>query len=219
MKRAILLSIIALAFVMNTSCKKNDDVKGAKAKFTVKEKTSNRLAAKGASVGTFTFTKAEIGISKVDFEIQTNTNDNEYEYEGNYTFDILTGTSTPPIPYVEVDPGTYHDLEIKVDRTLSGGNSIDIVGIYTIAGVSYNFEYTSTMDEDYDIENMEGVRIDPNSTVTFTLYIDLPSLFSGLDFASAIVGPNNVIQINNQVNSNLAETIEDRFDDVMDFDD
>ncbi len=204
-----------------TSCDKNEDITDAKAKFTVKEKTADKPVATKASIGTFTFTKAVIGISKVDFEVEANTNDDEleFEYEGSYSFDILTGTSTPPLPYVEIEPGTYHELEVKVDRTLPSGSSLEISGTYTIAGMSYDFEFTSTLDEDYEIENNIGVQVDPNSTVTFTLYIDLPNLFNGVDFALAQLGPNNIIQINANSNSNFAELIENNFNNALDFDD
>ncbi len=221
MKKVVLLSMMAVLFFTVASCDKNEDITDAKAKFTVKEKNASKPAATKAKagIGTFTFTKAVIGISKVDFEIETGGNDNEYEYEGNYSFDILTGASTPPLPYVEIEPGTYHELEVKVDRTLPGGSSIEIEGTYTIAGFSYNFKYTSTLDEDYEIENNVGIQVDPNSNVTFTLYIDLPGLFNGVDFAQAVIGANNIIEINGNTNSDLAEMIEDNFNNAMDFDD
>ncbi|NOZ35798.1 MAG: hypothetical protein GXO80_10935 [Chlorobi bacterium] len=219
MKRTILLSTTVIFLLFNIGCKKETTVNDAKAKFTVKQKNAAKTLNKSVNTGSFAFSKVVIGISKIDFEMETGSNDQDYEYEGNYIFDVLTGTSTPLINYVEVTPGTYHELEIKVDRTLSSGNSIEINGTYTEDGTTYTFEYSSILDEDYDVDNLSGVTADPNSDIIFTLYLDLPTLFNGIDFSAATVDDDGVIRINDNSNSNLAETIEDIFDDVMDFDD
>ena len=212
-----LLAILIMLTAMN-SCKKtkNDE---AKAKFSVKEKsTASKLEAKTPLIGTFNFTKAIIGVSKVDFEIETGSDDQDFEYEGAYSFDVLTGQSTPPMPTVEITPGTYHELEVEIDNVLPSGNSIEISGTYSIGNIDFPFEFTSTMDEDYDVDNPSGIQVNEGEVVTFLLELDLPSLFAGIDFSTASIDNDGVIRINATSNSNLQDIIENNFDDIMDFD-
>ncbi len=217
MKTIVKLFAVLVVLTALNSCKKKNDQ--AKAKFSIKEKTSTRsMSAKAAPIGEFSFTKAIVGVSKIDFEMQIGDDDQDYKYEGAYRFDVLTGTSTPAIEPVEITPGTYHELEVKIDDVLASGNSIEIEGTYQVGNTSFKFEFSSTMDEDYDIDDPNGVNVGEGDYVTFLLEMDLPSLFAGIDFASANVDADGVIRINDTSNPLLQKIIEDNFDDIMDFD-
>ena len=211
MKQTIFLVATMLMFTIS-SCKKDDD--NAYAKFSVKQKTSTSKSING---GTFTFSKALIGISEIDFEIETDSNDHDFEYEGAYQFNILTGTSSPEISSVKITPGTYHELEINIDNVLTSGKSIEISGTYD-NGTTYQFEFSSTFNDDYDIENTTGINVNAGETVNFVLLLDLEALFNGVDFATADIDSDNIIRINSSSNSNLASIIENNLDNIMDFD-
>ncbi len=211
MKQTFFLVVTMLIFTIS-SCKKDDD--NAYAKFSVKQKTST---LKSTNSETFTFSKALIGISEVDFEIETGSYDQDFEYEGAYQFNILTGTSSPAISSVEITPGTYHELEINIDNVLTSGKSIEISGTYD-NGTIYQFEFSSTFNEDYDIENTTGINANTGETVDFVLSLDLEALFNGVDFTTANIDNDNIIRINSSSNSNLASIIENNLDNIMDFD-
>lgn len=211
MKKTIYLLVAVLIFTIS-SCKKDDEK--ANAKFSVKQMTTS---SKAVQSGTFTFSKANIGISEIDFEIETGDDDQDFEYEGAFQFDILTGTSSPAIPTIEVAPGTYHELEFEIDDVLASGKSIEISGTYNDDN-SYQFEFTSTLEEDYDIENINGITASFGQTVNFVLDLDLVALFNDVDFGSADMDNDNIIRINSSSNSDLASIIEDNLDDIMDFD-
>lgn len=210
-----MLSMMVLLLSM-TACKKNHTSK-AGATFSVKAK--NLSALRMANTGTFNFTKAMLGLSKIKFKKEVGDNEMKYKFEGIYSFDILTGTCQPPLGVIEIDPGKYTKLKIKVDNVMPTGNSIEIEGTYTENGTDYPFEFTSTLDEDYEIENPTGITVDANQEIHFVLYLDLKSLFNGVNFSTATVGNDGVIHINHNSNSQLASIIENNFDDAMDFDD
>ena len=213
MKHSVYLTSILLIFMVGfNSCKKNDEV--ANATFSIKQKN---LQLKGTDSGTFTFSKALVGVSKIDFEFETDSNDQDFKYKGVYQFNVLTGKSLPPIKPVELMPGTYHDLEIDIDDVLSSGNSIEISGTYD-DGHLYHFEFTSTDDEDYDIEDTQGISVAKGTTVNFVLYLDLKALFKGVDFSRAKVDNDNIIRINSLSNPDLASIVENNLDNIMDFD-
>ncbi len=205
--------VTTMLILLFSSCKKDDE--NTYAKFSVKQKVST---SKSTNSETFTFSKALIGISEIDFEIETGSDDNDFEYEGAYQFNILTGASSPAISSAEITPGTYHELEINIDNVLTSGKSIEISGTYD-NGTTYQFEFTSTLNEDYDIENTTGINANAGETVDFILSLNLEALFNGVDFTTADVDNDNIIRINSSSNSNLASIIENNLDNIMDFDD
>lgn len=211
MKQTIFLVATLLIFIIS-SCTKDDE--NANAKFSVKQKVST---SKSTQSETFTFSKALVGISKIDFEMETDSEDQDFEYEGTFQFNILTGASSPAISSVEITPGTYHELEINIENVLTSGKSIEIFGTYD-NGTTYQFEFTSTLNEDYDIQNTTGITATIGETVNFVLYLDLESLFNGVDFTTADMDNDNIIKINSSSNSSLASIIENNFDNIMDYD-
>ena len=216
MKTKLKLIVVLILVATFNSCKK-DSNPNAEAAFTIKEKSTPNRDAKIRQIGSFTFTKALVGVKKVKFEMEHGDYEQEYKYKGDYTFDVLTGTSTPPIQPVEIQPGTYTGLKVKIDNVMPSGNSIEIAGTYEVGGMSYQFEFTSTSDQEYEVENDNGISVQQGNTVNFVLQLDLPSLFSGVNFASATIDNDGVIRINGSSNPVLQDFIEDRFDDIMDF--
>jgi len=213
MKRTIYL-LAALLFISFSSCKKDAEV--ASAKFSMKQKTTT---LKATQIGTFTFSKANFGISEIEFEMEfeNGPDDNEFEveYEGPFQFDVLTGTSTPAINAIEITPGTYHELEFDIETVLSTGNSIEIFGTYD-DGTSFQFEFTSTFEDEFEIENKLGIDVNIGLTTNFALHLDLALLFNGVDFSTAVVDNDNIIRINSGNNENLNSIIENNLDDIMD---
>jgi hypothetical protein len=221
MKTTMKLLSILVVLIAFTSCKKESS--DAKAKLEIVEKPASATANKSANaIGTLTITKALVGVSKVDFETQAQNGDfqadQEYKYEGAFTFNLLTGESTPSIPAVTIDPGTYHELEVEIDDVMPSGNAIEVSGTYEVGGVTFQFEFTTKQDLTFEIENSQGVPVSQGDYVTFLLELDLRTLFSSIDFASATVGQNGIIRINANSNEALHSFINDRLDDMMDFD-
>ena len=216
MKTSIKLLTVLLVLTALSGCKK--DPQTAEANFTITDQsTAARSFSRVPAPVSFTFSKAVVGVKKVKFEREMNGDEQDYKYKGNYSFDILTGTSTPPLPTVEIEPGVYHKLKVKFDNVLPTGNSLEINGTATVAGVDFQFEFTSKVDAEFKIENPDGVSVNPDDIVTFVLQIDLPSLFGGVDFSTATIDADGVIRINDNSNANIQDIIENNFEDVMDF--
>jgi hypothetical protein len=208
------------------NCNTEDDPSTVKATFSIKQKkTLNKSAdakqTAAVNTGTYDFSKALLGVSKIEFEMEYEENDDEkedeIEYKGDYTFDILTGTSSPEIPPVDIEPGVYHELELYVNNIMPSGNSVEINGTYDDGNTNYVFEFSSTMDEEFEIENENGIDLAENDIAKMILYITLEDLFMGVDFSQADVDSDGVIRINSGSNSDMARIIEDNFERVMDF--
>ncbi len=227
MKKNVLL-ITSLFMVFFISC--NTDDPNSKMTFSIQQKTvlrkstvNNKQANVNALVGTFTFSKVLVGVSKIKFETEFETDDiegeDEIEYNGSFEFDVLNGTSTPAVLPIEMAPGLYHELEFNIDNVLSSGNSIEVSGTYNDGVSDYEFEFTSTIEEEYEIENVNGVDLNVNETTNFVLFLELEALFDGVDFSNIVVDEDNVIRINSSSNSEIASQIENSLEHIMEFED
>ncbi len=102
----------------------------------------------GASLGTLTLTDARLNIYQIELEQDSDEIDSEeeqeqeleVEYTGPFIIDILADTVTPELPYIELLPGVYDEIKMKLARTETGdiavsdplyGNSIYLAGSYT----------------------------------------------------------------------------------------
>ncbi len=224
MKKNVLLfaSLFVLFFI---SC--NDDDPATKSTFSIQQKQllkKSSITNKKATAilpGTFVFSKVLMGVSKIEFEKKFEKNDvemeSEIEYKGNFEFNVLNGTSTPSLPPVDLEPGIYHELEFNVDTVLSTGNSIEINGTFDDGITIYSFEFSSMMEEEFEIENKNGINLSENNIASFILYLSLEELFAGIDFISIQVDTDGIIRINSNSNSKISSKIEHNLENIMDF--
>lgn len=202
------IGIVCAALVM-LSCSKGDP----EANFAVKDKNSSNKAT-----ASYSYTEAKISISDIDFDFEKEAGtDNEKELEGNYTFNILTGEASNGNTTVEIAAGTYKELEYEMTAQLSGGNSMIVKGTATDGNGSYDFEYASSMEGEYEVES-NGETANEGDNVDFVLFIDLDAMFTGVDFANAVVDSDNVIRINENSNEALRLIIEGNLASSLEFD-
>jgi len=132
----------------------------------------------GATSGTLTLTDARINLGEVeleqdDDEIDTST---EIEFDGPFVVDFVNETVTPDIPQIEMLPGTYDNIKLKLDKVeaddvdASGeplvadtdplfGNSIYLAGTYTgtTAGgdvTAIPFSLSFDFDEEFELSGI-----------------------------------------------------------------
>ncbi|MCF6222677.1 MAG: hypothetical protein L3J34_03000 [Flavobacteriaceae bacterium] len=227
MKKNVLL-LTSFLMVFFISC--NNEDPSSQSTFSMQQKTvlrkssiANKQGTSNALIGTLTFSKVLVGVSKIkfekEFEMDDDENEEEMEYRGAYTFDVLNGTSTPAVLPIEMTPGLYHEIEFDVDNVLSSGNSIEISGTFNDGVSNYEFEFTSTMEEEYEIENENGIDLNVNEITNFVLFLELEGLFDRIDFSDVVVDEDNVIRINSNSNTDIASQIENNFEHIMEFED
>lgn len=225
-KNVLLLTSFLMMFFIGC----NNEDPSSKSTFSMQQKTvlrkssvSNKQATSNIFVGTLTFSKVLVGVSKIkferEFEMDDDENEDEMEYKGSFAFDVLNGTSTPAVLPIEMTPGLYHELEFDIDNVLTSGNSIEIFGTYNDGVSDYEFEFISTMEEEYEIENENGIDLNVNETTYFVLFLELEGLFDEIDFSNVVIDEDNVIRINSSSNAEIASQIENNFEHIMEFDD
>lgn len=147
----------------------------------------------GTEIGVLTVTDARLVLDEIEFEQDDSEIDSpieeaqelEIEFEGPFVVDLLKGTVNPPVPYTELLPGTYTEIELKLEKIEADdwaddgvalleltdplyGNSIYIEGTYTgttSAGAATNmpFSLSFNLDEEFETEigsMSEGIIID-----------------------------------------------------------
>jgi len=130
----------------------------------------------GTQIGTLTVTEARFALNEIELEQEDSEIDTpeeeaqelEVEYEGPFIISLLEGTSTPELPYIEILPGTYDSLKLKLEKIESSeevalltagdpliGNSVYLEGTYTgttSGGTVTNMPFILTIDLDDEFE-------------------------------------------------------------------
>ncbi len=149
----------------------------------------------GAETGTLTLTEARLVLSEIEFEqddmeIDTDLEEeqdveSELEFKGPFIVDLLNGTVEPDFPYTELLPGTYTEINLKLNKIETDdweageaaliemtdplyGNSIYLAGTYTgylsdFDAVNLDFSFSFNLDEDFETtagDLNEGIVID-----------------------------------------------------------
>jgi len=149
----------------------------------------------GVEIGLITLTEARLVLSEIeleqdDIEIDTDLEseqdlESEIEFEGPFIVDLLNNTVEPEILYTELLPGTYTEINMKLNKIDADdfdsgsvplleesdplyGNSIYLAGSYTgtvsefpVENIPFSFSFNS--DEDFETEAgdfAEGIVID-----------------------------------------------------------
>lgn len=140
--------------------------------------------------GTLTLDDIRINVYQIELEQDLDDVDtdeeleqeSEVEYTGPFVVDLLSGLITPELPYIELLPGTYDELKIKVariegDETDADGNplvdssdplydnSIVLSGTYSgpISGetaVDMDISISFDLDEEFILSSANGMSLD-----------------------------------------------------------
>jgi hypothetical protein len=165
-----------------------------------------------------------IGLTEIELEMEGEDDDSdddddsseELEYEGNYTVDLLAGTSSPSLNTVNIEPGTYSEIEIEFEDILEGDYSVVMDLVYAPNGGSGTpVEFRS--EEDYELELEDDITINAGDVQNLILTLDLDQVFNGIDFSQADV-TDGTIRIDEEHNTALLDAIENNIENALDSD-
>lgn len=206
MKKAVLLSLMALAFA---ACEKNSDD-------TLPGSGNNQNRVSGYQLGlqspqfankiqVSTIVEAWAMVTEVELEKEFNdVTTSEIDIEGNFKVDLLTGTSNPPIPTVQIPADTYTEFGIELGDDDSPFTSLYAAG--STQGVNFEIEVVGEIEFEIKDE-VNGIQIDPNTIHNFVVWIDIPALLNNIDFSTAQPDGDGVVRINPSSNTPLYNQI------------
>ena len=210
----LLIGIVFVLFII-TSCGENVDP--AKGDVNIEMKAVSELASVNSNARTaeteIEFTEVRLGVTEIELEgegegeIENGENESEFEweyeieFEGQFVVDLLNGTSEPNFGNIDMLPGKYDELEIKVSPILDDGNSVSIKFNIAMDGTDpMPVELTTSKEFEIEIENEGGIEIDLNSINQILVLFDLDELLANLDLASLEVDEDGVLRINENSN-------------------
>lgn len=216
----LILCVISTFLLYLVSCKKEPT--NVKVAFTSNEPTSTQKNTQAITDFHFDFASIildKFGLSKTiwnDSIAEIVEDSAEYfenlqniyaSFYGPFQIDLLTGTSSPEIDQIEIEPGVYNNL---VARMVNGyGDSVYfyLSGTAMHDTTSISFEVESNQGSYFEVTNPSGFEIEQNQTSIVWVKINLSLLFGGVDFSEAEGDIDGLIRINEHSNSYLLETI------------
>jgi hypothetical protein len=222
MKNILKITSAGLLLLIAASCSKNSTDTGISLSF--KGVTTVSSTAKSISAATpFSFTEALIGIKEIEIKRKEehlhdtltarDTLKHKFDFKGKYLVDLLTGTTTPDFGLVNFVPGTYNKSETA--RLIDGGKSISVKGTYTDAGSkAFNFNFSTRGEFEFEFESDSGFVLTEGSVLEMLININLPLMFTNVDFAKGTADVNNVYLINESSNIELFKKIKHNIRDI-----
>lgn len=141
-------------------------------------------------------------VNQVELENWNDSADTEVDVEGAYTFDLITGVSSPVFPIAEIPTGVYNELEIGLWQN-TNDTSMYVEATYTdSAGTDWPVILTVTESIGLEIEDdLNGIVIDTNTVNQLAVYWDIATILegAGLDSATIDGGILRLDEANNEV--------------------
>lgn len=220
-KQILFIVMIGLVFLIS-SCEKSVDTGVA---LTIKATTVVAKSTMGV-----TFTEATLGIKEIELKMEEEEFDGdvtgdmenvdvEYDFGGPFIVDLLLGTSDPDLSSVAFEPGVYNKFEAKISKVIDDTYSIIVKGMYTaLNGTAYEFIFKSDDEIEFKIESDLGFPVTEGSILDLVINLDLVALFAQINLENAVINADNVILLDNDNNSEIANQIESLLDDVAEMD-
>ena len=167
--------------------------------------------------GNLVFHSGSLTLESIKFEGDLQGKDGgekEVSVEQVTTIDLATGNATPALPKVFVEAGTYKDAEMDVDLYEKNDTPpLIVMGDYTHSNnevIPLRFEYDG--DELFEAEADE-ITLDNAESAQAVLLLDPIFWFSTVPtnlLDNAVIGPDNVILISENSNSEIYELVVQR---------
>lgn len=195
LKTLLGLSIVG---VLTTSCSKDDDNGHTQGyQFEMKAK-SKKSAAAGWNI-----TTATAFVSEVELESDDDDNDSELDIEGRYEVNLLTGTSNPPFPVIELSAGTYEELEIELgdDDDDEAFPSLYVEAEWSDSLNTYPVIISIEEELEFELESDDSeIVISEGSVNDLMVYISIEGALSTLIMSQADISSDNTIRIGSEDN-------------------
>jgi hypothetical protein len=209
----IAMGIMIIIFAV--SCTKSASTTGIS--ISIKGITSPAVK-KSTTVTGFTFTEALLGIKQIELKRQEeklhdsttvrDTLKHRFSFNNRYLVDLLAGTSTPSLGFNDFTPGVYNKFESETARTVTGGKTISLKGSYTSSTASvYKFDFSSKAEFEFEFESDSGFVLNQGNVLGLFINLNLPKMFTSVDFSKGTVDVNNVVVISEASNLDLYNRI------------
>lgn len=217
---------LVIAGILISSCEDNEPAP-PKLEFGFIAQAANinlngtNTSGNSAEEGAFTYNEALMGMTELELEMDDdsgNGDDDEVEFEGEYTVNLLTGTTEPALGPSAIKPGVYEELEMEIEPVLTNGHSFFIRATFIKNGEEVPVIFTTSKSFELEIEDDDGFLIQDGLN-TILLTIDLDNLFNGIDLYSAETDEDGTIRISENFNPSIYTILEQRLETAFEAND
>jgi hypothetical protein len=205
MKSPNILSAIAAILLFASCSKNNSNSSGSSVKFQLQ--TTNRSAVVNRTTsGTLQWISGSGSATEVKFEAKMNGLEIEHKSQTAQKVDLMTSINT--LGTVTLAPGTYSEVEFKVELTPGTDAALELNGQFTSGGVSTPvvFKVNAPLELKNEINN---VVVTDNSTYAAVTTIDLSLISRGITEAmlNSATRTGGTIVISSTSNAGLYNTM------------
>ena len=205
MKLSSILSTAILSFLFFTSCKKATTDATASMKYQLK--TTNPIATVNtpATPGSVQWTSGFASANEIKLEAKNNNNEIEFKNETIQRIDLFAPVATG-LGNIVVPPGTYTEVEFKVELNNSGADAALVLNGQFTNGTGVVTPIVFTVNGLFEIKGEQAsVVVTGNSSITAITTLNLSLLTTGISQAmlNAATLTGGKIVISASSNSNL----------------
>ena len=128
----------------------------------------------------------------------------DHELEGAYIVELISGTSDPKLPVIDLRPGKYDELEAKLAPIIEDMYSIKIEG--DCNGNPFAFLYEKPIK--FEAKSEEGFVIDENILNTILVNIDVDTWLAEAGICQGTLNDSGEIIISAESNTDIYASIE-----------
>ncbi|WP_044208811.1 hypothetical protein [Flammeovirga sp. OC4] len=209
-----LISFVLIALIALSSCQKDSfdhDLPVIDGNVALNIISDYRKPNNARNEPDYIFTDAKIALDEITF-LQKDTSNSNAHFEGPFICDLIENTTTPQLPYGNIEVGHYQLFQLDIVEHLENNLSIDIYGNYHPNGVVIHpFHYSSTLEETVTILQQVGIDIVQDSLHQVAIIVDLAAIFDDIDYESVHYEEDGFLDFNADENTVHHEGITNRF--------
>lgn len=153
-------------------------------------------------------------IKEAKFEDLEAEKDGNLKWRGPFVYDLVNKTVDPALPTVDVLDGSYRRIEFKVKpaRHLTEtdsmiNKSVFLAGTVAVGEVSTGFEIALKVEKEFRLSGLDSLVLDAAADNTMAIAFDPKAWLTGVDLASATVGADGIIHVDEANNIELLKVI------------
>ncbi len=141
----------------------------------------------------------------------------DIEFEGRFEVDLIAGTSNPDFGIADVFPGTYKEIELKLEPILDNEYSIFIEFTYAVEGSDpVTVQYSTDRHIEFEIERKSGIQLDKGALNHILILFDLDQFLDSININETSVDIDGIVRINSNSNSDIAAAIWSKLNLMLD---
>jgi hypothetical protein len=197
---------IAVGLLFFTSCKKENTGSGSAIQFQLQTTNRSSIIAR-TDAGSLQWTGGYGSATEIKFEAKLNSQETERKTQVAQKIDLMSPITS--LGDITLSPGTYSEVEFKVELNPSGADAaLELDGQYTSGGITTPVVFRVTAPVELKNEK-NNVVVTDNSTFKAITTIDLSLITSTISESvlNSAVRTNGTILITSSVNANIYNTL------------